>query len=220
MNFMKEIKLDKKNPETIESAAETAREILSAGGVIIFPTDTIYGLGANAFDENAILKIYKIKKRSREKPISVLVRDMEMARKIVCIDSRAETIISRFWPGPVTFILRKKDVVSYVLTADTENVAVRIADDIFIKKLFEKVDFPITATSANLAGEKNLLSVKEMELTFTDKKNLPDLIIDAGEPENSFPSAIIDLTDIKSPKLVRAGTVSAAQLENILGKLN
>jgi len=215
---MKEIRLDENDPETIEAVAEKSREVLETGGVIVFPTDTIYGLGANALDEDAVLKIYKIKERNRNKPISILVRDMEMARRVACIDSRAEEILNRFWPGPVTVILRKKDMIPYVLTADTENVAVRIPDSRFIKKLFEKIDFPITATSANISGEENLLSVSKIKDMFVKVGTPPYLIIDAGELRNLTPSAIIDLTDVNYPKLVRMGSVGKDEFEDFLKK--
>ncbi|MDD3190353.1 MAG: L-threonylcarbamoyladenylate synthase [Candidatus Pacebacteria bacterium] len=215
---MKEIRLDENNPETIEAVAEKSREVLETGGVIVFPTDTIYGLGVNAFDENAISRIYKIKKRNQNKPISILVRDMEMAKRVACIDSRAEVILNRFWPGPVTVILRKKDKISYVLTADTENIAVRIPDSKFIKKLFEKIDFPITATSANISGEENSLSVSEIKEKFAEAGILPDLIIDAGALEDPTPSVIINLTDVSHPKLVRMGSVGKDKFEDFLRK--
>ena len=209
---MEEIQLDLNSPETIETALEKSRQILASGGVIVFPTDTIYGLGANALDEEAISRIYKIKKRSISKPISVLVRDINMAKKVACIDSCAEEILGKIWPDSITVILRKKDSVPYSLTAGTENVAVRISGNPFIKILFERIDFPITATSANISGEENLLLADKIIDKFSRKDNSPDLFINSGDLDNSLPSTIVDLTDVNNPRLVRMGMVSKDKL--------
>jgi L-threonylcarbamoyladenylate synthase len=209
---MKEIRLDLNSPATIEAALGESRTILASGGVIVFPTDTIYGLLANALDEAAIAKIYKIKKRNINKPISVLVRDIQMAKKVACIDSRAEEILAKIWPDSVTVILRKKEAVPYILTAGEENVAVRISSNPFIKSLFGGIDFPITATSANISGEENLLLADKIREKFSDKDNSPDLFINIGDLNNRLPSTIIDLTDINNPRLVRMGMVSKEKL--------
>lgn len=211
---MKEIKLDQNSPQIIQETLEESRKVLENGGVIVFPTDTLYGLGANALDENAVLKIYKIKVRSAEKPISVLVRDIAMAKKIACIDSKAEKILERLWPGSITVILRKKDIVPYILTSGEEKVAVRVSDGFFVKELFSRIDFPITATSANMSGEKNLFSAEEIREKFRGSKHAPDLFINAGDLEQGRPSStIIDLTNIDNPRIVRMGAVGKKELE-------
>ncbi|MFA7169611.1 MAG: L-threonylcarbamoyladenylate synthase [Candidatus Paceibacterota bacterium] len=209
---MEEIKLDIENPKTIEEGVEKSQEALASGGVVVFPTDTIYGLGANALDEHAISKIYKIKNRDINKPISILVRDIAMAKKVACIDSKVEEILKKIWPNSVTVVLRKKDVVPYILTANEENIALRISNNFFIKKLFEKNDFPITATSANISGEENLLLASEIIKKFADAKFAPDLFINAGNLQNRLPSTIIDLTDANNPRLVRMGIVGKDRL--------
>lgn len=209
---MKEIILDADSPQTSEEALEESQHVLRSGGVIVFPTDTIYGLGANALDEEAILRIYKIKNRSVDKPISVLVRDIQMAKKVACIDSRAEEILGKIWPDSITVILRKKEAVPYTLTAGEENVAVRISNNPFIKGLFGKIDFPITATSANISGEENLLLADKIREKFSHKDHVPDLFINIGDLDNRLPSTIINLTDINNPRLVRMGMVSKEKL--------
>ncbi|MFA6897324.1 MAG: L-threonylcarbamoyladenylate synthase [Patescibacteria group bacterium] len=215
---MKEIKLNSDSPDVIVSALEKSRQILASGGVIVFPTDTIYGLGANALDEEAIAKIYKIKNRDIGKPISVLVRDISMAKKIACIDSRAEEILGKIWPDSVTIILRKKDVIPYALTGGEENVAMRISNSPFVKSLFEKIDFPITATSANVAGEPNLFQADEIRKNFSRQENTPDLFVNAGDLNDRLPSTIVDLTNINNPRLVRMGTVSKEKLSTFFKK--
>ena len=216
---MKQIKLDLNNKNQIGKILKTAGEILKSGGVIVYPTDTLYGLGANAFDENAVLKIYKIKKQDRNKPISVIVKDIEMARRIACIDSKVEKILERIWPGPVTIVLRKKDAIPYILTGGDETVAIRIPDNKFISTLTEKINFPITATSANISGEKNLLKSAEIVEKFKNNKPSPDLFINAGNIKNPTASTIIDLTTT-TPKILRMGIVGKDKIKELFEKFD
>ena len=214
---MEQIKLDLDNKSQIEKVSKTASEILKSGGVVIYPTDTLYGIGTNAFDENAIAKIYKIKKQDRNKPISVIVRDIKMARRIACIDSKVEKILERIWPGPITVVLRKKDVIPYILTGGGETIAIRIPDNKFISALMKKIDFPITATSANISGEKNLLKSDEIVEKFKNRKPSPDLFINAGDIKNPTASTIVDLTTT-TPKILRMGIVGKDKMQEFFGK--
>ncbi|MCK5465915.1 threonylcarbamoyl-AMP synthase [Candidatus Parcubacteria bacterium] len=213
---MKQIKLDLNNTEKI---LNNAAEILKSGGVIIYPTDTLYGLGANALNEDAVLKIQKIKNQDRNKPISIIVRDLKMVRKIACLDSKVEKILNKIWPGPITVVLRKKDIVSDILTGNGETVAIRIPDNEFISALMEKIDFPITATSANISGENNLLKSKEIIAKFKKAKFAPDLFIDAGDIKNPTASTIIDLTT-SVPKILRTGIVGKDKMKDFFEKFN
>lgn len=216
---MKQIKLDLNNINQVEEALNSAAEILQNDGAIIYPTDTLYGLGANALNEDAILKIYKIKKQDKNKPISVIVKDIKMARKIACIDSKVEKILNKIWPGPITVVLRKKDIVPYNLTGNGETVAIRIPDNEFISSLMKKIDFPITATSANISGENNLLKSKEIIDKFKKAKFAPDLFIDTEDLKNPTASTIIDLTT-PVPKILRTGIVGKEEIQKFFEKFN
>ena len=214
---MKQIELDLDNENQIEKISKTASEILISGGVVIYPTDTLYGIGANAFNDDVVAKIYKIKKQDRNKPISVIVKDLKMARKIACIDLRVEKILSNIWTGPITVVLRKKDIISDILTGNSETVALRIPDNKFISALMKKIDFPITATSANVSGEINLLKSKEIIDKFKKTKFAPDLFIDAGDIKNPTASTIIDLTT-GIPKILRVGIVGRDKIKKFFEK--
>lgn len=214
---MEQIKLDLDNKNQTEKILKTVGKILKSGGVVIYPTDTLYGVGVNAFDDDAVTKIYKIKKQNRNKPISVVVKDIKMARKIACIDSKVEKILSNIWPGPITVVLRKKEIISDMLTGNGETVAVRIPDNKFISTLMEKIDFPITATSANISGENNLLKADEIIEKFKKAKFAPDLFIDAGDIKNSTASTIIDLTT-GIPKILRVGIVGREKIKEFFEK--
>ena len=216
---MKQIKLDLNNKNQIEKVSNDAARVLQSRGVIIYPTDTLYGFGVNAFNENAIIKVFKIKKQDRNKPISVIVKDIKMARKIACIDSKVEKILERIWPGPITVVLRKKDIIPYVLTGNGETIAIRIPDNEFISALMKKIDFPITATSANISGEKNLLKPSEIVEKFKNGKPSPDLFINDGNIKNPTASTIIDLTDT-TPKILRIGVVGKDKMQEFFGKFD
>lgn len=215
---MDEIKLDLNSPKTIIDSLDKSQKALENGDIIVFPTDTIYGLGANALNDKAILKIFKVKKRDISKPISILVRDIKMAKKVACIDSRAEKILEKIWPDSITVILRKKDIIPYTLTAGKENVAVRVSNNFFVNELLKRIDFPLTATSANISGKENLFFERDIKNEFSDIDNAPDLFINNGDLQNRLPSTIIDLTDINRPKIVRMGMVGKDKLDAFFKK--
>jgi len=214
---MELLSLDLNNKEKYDDLISKAALSLKSGKVLVYPTDTLYGLGANALDPKAILKVFRIKRQDRSKPISVIVRDIPMAKKIACIDSRVEKILKRIWPGPITIILRKKDIVPNILTANSETIGVRIPSFGFINDLMRSIDFPITATSANISGEKDLLFPKDILSKFSESKNSPDIFIDAGKIKNPEPSTIIDLTT-QAPKIVRIGVVGKEKMLDIFKK--
>ncbi|NOQ67923.1 threonylcarbamoyl-AMP synthase [Patescibacteria group bacterium] len=214
---MKQIKLDLNNQNQIEKVSTDAAGILRSGKVVICPTDTLYGIGANALNEDAVIKVYKIKKQNRNKPISVIVKDIKMARRIACIDSKVEKILERIWPGSITVVLRKKDIVPHLLTGNGETIAIRISDNNFISMLMEKIDFPITATSANISGEKNLLKSDEIVEKFKNSKPNPDIFINAGDIKDPTASTIVDLTT-PTPKILRTGIVGKEKMQEFFGK--
>lgn len=199
-----------------QDAAEKEREkiitaasgVLKKGGVIIYPTETLYGLGVNALEKEAVMKVFALKGRREEKPLSLVVRDVVMARKFVCIDSKAEQILARVWPGPVTVVLRKKDALPYEVTGGGETAALRVSSHPLVTALFEKINFPLIATSANRAGEPNLLHTETLRAVFKDQASPPELMIEAGDVQMDRPSTIVDLTDIQNPRILRMGVMS------------
>jgi len=214
---MKQVQLNLNNKSQIEKISEIAAEVLENKKVIVYPTDTLYGLGANALDENTILKVYEIKKRNRNKPLPIITKGIKMVRKIACVDSKVEKILNKIWPGPITIVLRKKDIIPYVLTGNSETVAVRIPDNEFILALMNKIDFPIVATSANISGERNLLDPSKIISKFRDSKLKPDLFINAGKVKYPKPSTIIDLTT-GIPKILRVGIVGMNEMKEFFEK--
>ena len=175
-----------------------AIDIMAGGGIILYPTDTVYGLGANIFNNDAVEKIYEIKNRDQSKPLSVLVQDIESLELIADLNRQSREIVNEWLPGPFTFILNKKKAVSPYVSASAK-VGVRIPD-YKIARLLAGL-FPITTTSANLTNEDTLSNPQDILKQIGDGV---DLVIDVGPLDKAKPSTVIDLSSSK-PVLVRNG---------------
>ena len=193
---MKIFKMSGENPD--RDLIGEAIEIMAGGGVILYPTDTVYGLGANIFNNDAVERIYEIKKRDQSKPLSVLVQNTESLELIADLNRSSREIINKWLPGPFTFILNKKNVVSPYVSASSK-VGVRIPDYKIARALASL--FPITTTSANLTNECTLSNPQDI---LHQIGNDIDLVIDVGDLGDAKPSTVIDLSSSK-PTLVRNG---------------
>lgn len=190
--------------------------VLQRGGVVVYPTDTVYGLGANACNEWAVEQIFKIKNRPMNKPLPIIARNMKWVKELAFVPPKLEDKLSQLWPSATTVVLPKKNVISKIVTAGHKTVGIRIPDYPFIDKLLGKFGYPITATSANISGEEPMVDINQVIASFADKIWKPDLIIDAGILPPSQPSTILDLSNIK-PKILRVGPSKPEQLIKILG---
>lgn len=195
-NRMKRFKLNPQNPDM--NLIYRAIDVLKNDGVILYPTDTIYGLGANIFSDEAVRRIYEIKERPHKKPLSVLVHDFEDI-PLIADTSGKEEILKSYLPGPYTFILPKKDIIPPVVISYKTKVGVRIPDNKIARLL--SMNFPITTTSANIS---DMAVESDPDKIMKQLKKDVDLIIDVGELKCSTPSTIIDLTG-EYPKLIRKG---------------
>lgn len=212
---MKIISIDLKKDYT--EAIVIALQILKQGGTIVYPTDTIYGLGANACDEHAVDLIYKIKNRSYKKPLPIIARNLKWVGELAFVPPKLEKTLNRLWPGPTTIILPKKSAVPPIVTSGLQTVGIRIPDFEFTDKLLGKFGYPLTATSANLAGDEGTGDITKIINDFRGQLWKPDLILDAGILPKNLPSSILDLSTIK-PKILRVGPSKPAELMKILGK--
>lgn len=196
---MKLLKINQDNPE--KNKLKIAIDALKEGKTVVYPTDTIYGIGANALDIEAIKKVYRIKKREFNKPISICVPDIDYIKKVAYMNKETRKIIENFLPGPFTIILKKKENIPSLLTAGGEKIGIRLPDNKVCMELSN--EFPITTTSANLSGEKIPESVdgilKQLDGTV-------DLILDAGICKHGVHSTVIDMT-LNPPKIVREGLI-------------
>ncbi len=174
-----------------------AIDILVDGGVVLYPTDTVYGLGANIFDSKAVRRVFEIKQRSPLKPLSILVSNVRAIDLVAKVSLKQKEIINQHLPGPYTFILNKRKIVPRAVTSGSSYVGVRVPDNEIACRLASL--FPITTTSANLSDEEVLSSPKEiLEQLDCDV----DLVIDVGELNSNHASKIVDLSG-RNPKIIR-----------------
>jgi len=183
--------------------------VLNQDGVIVYPTDTFYGLGGSCFSAPAIERIYELKRRDPAKPLLVVVSDTDMAIRLASdIPPLFTELASKFWPGPLTLILRAAADVPRELLGDGDSIAVRLPGVFWLRALIRQADFPIVATSANISGEKEVSTAEEALALFN---GTVDLVVDGGRTEGFKPSTVVDLTGAK-PRLVREGALPKDKL--------
>lgn len=208
------IKINKNSPEV--SKIKLAAEVIKKGGLVAFPTETVYGLGADALNEKAVKKIFKVKGRPADDPIIVHVADRkELKRLAEEIPEEAEELIERFWPGPLTLVLKKTERVPKVTTGGLETVAVRMPDNAIALSLIKEAGTPIAAPSANLFGKPSPTSAKHVEHDLGGKV---DLIIDGGSTRIGVESTVLDVTS-SPPVLLRPGGVTLEELKEVVGEI-
>ncbi|MBS3055400.1 MAG: threonylcarbamoyl-AMP synthase [Candidatus Aenigmarchaeota archaeon] len=186
------------------TALTEAVEVLKNGGVIIYPTDTVYGMGADATSANAVKKIYRIKGRKSRKPLSICVSDLKMAKEYVKFDKVSLRMARKFLPGPLTLVLPQKRRIKFV--SKDGKIAIRIPENKFALRLAKKFGRPIISTSANMSGKKPPVKISEIEGKVRRKC---DLVIDGGACRFKKPSTIVDF---KLRKIIREGAVKSSEL--------
>ena len=205
---MREIKIDLN--KITKKQIDLIADYLLKGKVIVYPTDTIYGLGCLATDEKAIERIYKIKQRDKSKPLLILASSFNMVKKYCFLSTEQEKFLKNKWsacakatagkPWPVSVILKSKNLLPRELTGGKNSIAVRLPKNKFLIKIIKGVGKPIVSTSVNISGRKSLTNVDNTEKYFGAEK--PDLIVDAGELK-AKPSRLIDIRDAGHIKALR-----------------
>lgn len=183
------------------------------GKIVVFPTDTVYGIICDATNKKATNLIFKIKKRPYKKFFPVFVKDIKMAKKIAEIDEIQERFLKKFWPGKITVILKRKSQKKVGISTKTskllkiygvnkKTIALRVPNYKSLNLLLKKINTPLVQTSANISGKKTPKSAKEIMKIFKNKKFQPHFVIDAGRLKNAKQSKLIDLT-LSPPKILR-----------------
>lgn len=191
-----------------------AGKLLSEGETVAIPTETVYGLAANALDENAVRRIFEVKGRPQDNPLIVHIAELSMWESLVTeVDERAKKLAKAFWPGPLTVILPKSDKIPYVTTAGGDTVAVRMPSHEGARAIIKASGVPIAAPSANLSG---LPSPTSAAHCMRDLKGKIPLIIDGGDCSVGIESTVISL--VGKPALLRPGAVSPEMLSQVLGE--
>ncbi len=190
---------------SIMNQIEKAVKILKIGGIVAYPTETVYGVGANIFDESAVRRVFEIKRRPINKPISVAVASFEMLEKVACVSLENRKIIDELLPGPVTIILPKKEIISSLLSGGTDLIGIRFPENKRAREIIEKARFPITSTSVNFSGEKEITEMKDITLNV-------DFVVQ-GDCYYKKPSTVLDLVE---RRILREG-VGVERVKEILG---
>ncbi len=187
--------------------------VLRNGGLAVFPTETVYGIGANAFDESAVSALYAKKQRPLDKALLMHVSSLEMAESIAVLDNTARELIKRFTPGPLTLVVERKLNVPGIAVAGGNTVGLRFPSNGFFLALSKEFGAPIAATSANISGFKSAVDVNELEAV----KDIADVIIQCGECELGLESTIVSLVEGR-PKILRQGSFPKEKLLEVFPK--
>jgi release factor-specific protein-(glutamine-N5) methyltransferase/tRNA threonylcarbamoyl adenosine modification protein (Sua5/YciO/YrdC/YwlC family) len=197
--------------KSFEKALEKSVSILNKGGLIVFPTDTVYGLAAKFDEPESIERIYQVKGRDQTKALAVLVANLNQIKILSPrISENTTKLIKYFWPGALTLFLEKREDLKAPLTIDN-SIGIRIPDDRFVRELSERIG-PLATTSANLSGFPNTTKVDEV---LAQIGNLVDLILDGGECEGGIPSSVVDCRS-EEVKILRDGAIPKEEIYRIL----
>jgi len=208
------LRLDPKNVPS--KAVRRMAHILRRGGLIVFPTDTFYGLGGDGFSPAVIRRIFSLKLRDTSRPLLVLVSDLEMVRRLARdIPPVFWKIAEEFWPGPLTIALRASAAVPSELCGGGESLAVRLPAVPWLREVVREAGLPVIATSANISGEGEISAAAQAQRIFGGKV---ELIVDGGLTLGGAPSTVLDLT-AEPPRIVRQGAVSTSRLNEFFQQL-
>ena len=191
-----------------------AAELIRTGKIISFPTETVYGIGANIFDYNAVYTIYEIKNRDYSKPLSAHISDINMVEQVSSIiPDLFYELANIFLPGALTMIISAKNTLPPIVTAKTNTIAIRFPSNNICKKFIDAVGFPIAGTSANISGNRPAINTNDVILELDGKING---VIDGGECKLKTESTIISL--VGKPKVTREGAIPITTIEGKIGK--
>jgi len=198
-------------PEEIAAALSRLR----AGGLVAFPTETVYGLGASALDAVAVDRVFALKGRPANNPLIVHVSGIAMARRVVAAWPHEADLLARaFWPGPLTLVLPRADVVPPAVTAGGPNVAVRCPDHALTLALLDTLNEPLVGPSANLSGRVSPTTAGHVRSSFTDEQVF---VLDGGACGRGIESTVVTLTEAV-PRVLRPGVIGAAEIARVLGR--
>lgn len=203
---------DKTNTEELKIVCD----LIKKGEIIIFPTETVYGIGANALDEGAVGKIFVAKGRPIDNPLIVHVSDKKKIEEIAEITTDVEKkLIDRFMPGPFTIILKKKKIIPDIVSAGLDTVAVRIPSNVIARGIISLSGVPIAAPSANISGRPSGTNIEDIRKELEEKVAA---IIDTGEVDGGLESTVVKVID-EVPVILRPGLVTLEEIEKVVGKV-
>lgn len=198
----------------MDGQIQQAIETLTSGGIVAYPTDTVYGLGASALDDGAVAKVYEAKGRPRHLALPLLLSCVsQIAAVATDVPEIAWCLAERFLPGGLTLVLHKAPTVSSIITGGSDKIALRVPNHPIPIAIIEGLGAPITGTSANLSGRHSPVTPQEVRRQLGDRV---DLIIDGGRCPGGMDSTVVDLTE-KEPRMLRQGVVRREEIEHVCG---
>lgn len=211
MNTLSILKINPDNFDVEE--LQPAVTVLKQGGVIAYPTETVYGLGASIYHEHAVRRIFQLKIRDPNKPLSVMISSIEDVNEL-CeeIPQYSEILMNAFWPGPLTLIFKASEKVPNYIASTDKKIGLRFPNHPITRAIMRMHGQPVTSTSANVAGKAEPINAQEVKHIFGDKI---DLVIDGGECRFKIPSTVLDATG-EEPKVLREGVMTLAQIQEVL----
>ena len=202
------------NPTILSTSINRAAEILRGGGVIALPTDTLYGISANALDEDAASRVFRVKGREERSPLPIFVSDSDDLYKYGRdVPDVAVRLAETFWPGKLTIVVGKSDRIPDVVSGGLNTVGLRVPDHTVPREIVGQLGSPITATSANVSGKPALTTAEDVVAQLGGRL---DLVLDGGNLAPSLPSTVIDVTTVP-PTILREGAVSPADIHKLAG---
>lgn len=210
---MKIFKVTQSSPDP--SVVTEIADSLRSGSVIAYPTDTFYGLGADITNQSALERLCSIKNRMPDKPILILISDIMMLRSLIAdgyLSQTAKRLTDRFWPGPLTLVFNASKAVPPVLTANTGKIGIRLPDNELCRLIIEKLEHPITATSANISGNNSTNNPSEVAASIGDRI---DALVDGGITSGGAASTVVDITG-EQPVILREGAIPCAVINDFI----
>ena len=198
------------DPYALQAAVHALRE----GGLVCFPTDTVYGIGAVAADDAAVRRLFAVKGRPPDKPLPLLLAEPADAARVAELTPLAKTLGHHFWPGALTIVMRKSPSYRSLALAGGDTVAVRVPDHDLVRRMVRDLGGPVTGTSANRAGAPAPVSAAEVAFQLGE---MVELIIDGGRSRDRAESTVVDIT-ATPPMVLREGAVSREEVEKVLGR--
>lgn len=210
-------KVDYENPKENIDILNKAAEIIKSGGLVAFPTETVYGLGGDGLNPDASKKIYTAKGRPSDNPLILHISDISQLDRLVKeVGDNAHKLIDHFWPGPLTLVFKKQDIVPDETSGGLSTVAIRYPENKVAQEFISLCNTPIAAPSANTSGRPSPTRASHVEFDLSGKI---DMIIDGGHCEFGLESTIVDVSDDSSPCLLRPGSITLEMLREVLGEI-